>query len=92
MSGDVLSLFPPGSSLQADGMLAVGGLGARYTYADDPPGVGAYLDALTGAAREHLPQDAEPIIEPGRSMVASAAMTPLPRRDRQARGAHVRRR
>jgi diaminopimelate decarboxylase len=52
-----------------------GGLGARYTYADDPPSVGDYLDALVGAAREHLPADAELIIEPGRSMVAAAAMT-----------------
>ena len=52
-----------------------GGLGARYTYADEPPTVGAYLDALVGAAREHLPADAELIIEPGRSMVAHAAMT-----------------
>ena len=52
-----------------------GGLGARYTYADEPPAVGAYLDALVGAAREHLPAGAELIIEPGRSMVASAAMT-----------------
>jgi diaminopimelate decarboxylase len=52
-----------------------GGLGARYTYADDPPSVGAYLDALTGAAREHLPAGAELIVEPGRSMVASAAAT-----------------
>src|SRR5215211_2614711 len=52
-----------------------GGLGARYTYADEPPAVGAYLDALVGAAREHLPAEAELIIEPGRSMVAAAAMT-----------------
>jgi diaminopimelate decarboxylase len=52
-----------------------GGLGARYTYADHPPSVDAYLDALIGAAREHLPADAELIIEPGRSMVASAAVT-----------------
>ena len=52
-----------------------GGLGARYTYADRPPTVDAYLDALTGAAREHLPADAELIVEPGRSMVASAAAT-----------------
>jgi len=52
-----------------------GGLGARYTYAHEPPSVPAYLDALVGAAREHLPADAELIIEPGRSMVASAAMT-----------------
>jgi diaminopimelate decarboxylase len=52
-----------------------GGLGARYTYADDPPTVPAYLDALTAAAREHLPGDAELIVEPGRSMVATAAST-----------------
>jgi diaminopimelate decarboxylase len=52
-----------------------GGLGARYTYADEPPSVGAYLDALVGAAREHLPKDAELIVEPGRSMVAGAATT-----------------
>src|SRR5215217_1286450 len=52
-----------------------GGLGARYTYADEPPSVGGYLDALAGAAREHLPRDAVLIIEPGRSMVASAATT-----------------
>lgn len=52
-----------------------GGLGARYTWADEPPTVGDYLDALVGAARDHLPRDAEIIVEPGRSMVASAAMT-----------------
>ena len=32
-----------------------GGLGARYTWADQPPSVGDYLDVLIGAAREHLP-------------------------------------
>src|SRR3954453_23262659 len=52
-----------------------GGLGARYTYADRPPVVGEYLDALIGAAREHLPAEAEVIVEPGRSMVCAAAMT-----------------
>jgi diaminopimelate decarboxylase len=52
-----------------------GGLGARYTYDDRPPAVGEYLDALVGAAREHLPADAELIVEPGRSMVASAGAT-----------------
>ena len=52
-----------------------GGLGARYTYDDRPPAVGDYLDALVGAAREHLPAEAELILEPGRSMVASAAAT-----------------
>jgi diaminopimelate decarboxylase len=52
-----------------------GGLGARYTYDDDPPTVDAYLDALVGAAREHLPAGAELILEPGRSLVATAATT-----------------
>jgi len=52
-----------------------GGLGVRYSYADEPPSIGGYLDALVGAAREHLPADAELIIEPGRSMVATAAAT-----------------
>ncbi len=52
-----------------------GGLGARYTYADRPPSVAEYLDALIGAAREHLPPAAEIIIEPGRSMVAANAAT-----------------
>jgi diaminopimelate decarboxylase len=52
-----------------------GGLGARYTYDDEPPSVGEYLDALVVAAREHLPAEAELIVEPGRSMVASAAAT-----------------
>ena len=52
-----------------------GGLGARYSYADRPPSVGEYLDALIGAARAHLPAAAEVIIEPGRSMVCSAAAT-----------------
>src|SRR3954470_20025551 len=28
-----------------------GGLGARYTWADEPPAIGAYLDALIGAAK-----------------------------------------
>jgi diaminopimelate decarboxylase len=52
-----------------------GGLGARYTYADHPPTVDEYLDALIGAARAHLPAGAEVLIEPGRSMVASYATT-----------------
>jgi diaminopimelate decarboxylase len=52
-----------------------GGLGARYTYADRPPSVAEYLDALAGAAHAHLPAAAELIIEPGRSMVAQAAAT-----------------
>jgi diaminopimelate decarboxylase len=52
-----------------------GGLGVRYSYPDEPPTVGEYLDAIVGAAREHLPNDAELIVEPGRSLVARAAAT-----------------
>jgi diaminopimelate decarboxylase len=52
-----------------------GGLGARYTWADQPPSVAAYLEALTTAARAHLPSGSEIIIEPGRSVVAANAAT-----------------
>jgi diaminopimelate decarboxylase len=52
-----------------------GGLGARYTWADQPPTIAEYLDVLIAAAREHLPSDAQIIIEPGRSMVATSAAT-----------------
>ena len=52
-----------------------GGLGARYTWADKPPSVAAYLDALIGAAKQYLPASAHLIIEPGRSMVCTAATT-----------------
>ena len=52
-----------------------GGLGARYTWADQPPTIAEYLDVLIAAAREHLPPDAQIIIEPGRSMVATSAAT-----------------
>lgn len=65
-----------------------GGLGARYSYADQPPTVAEYLDALVGAAHEHLPAGAQVIIEPGRSMVASAAVT-LYRVTTVKRGAHT---
>jgi diaminopimelate decarboxylase len=52
-----------------------GGLGVRYTYDDHPPSLAAYLDALIGAARAHLPAGARILIEPGRSMVGAAATT-----------------
>ncbi|HUX04646.1 MAG TPA: diaminopimelate decarboxylase [Acidimicrobiales bacterium] len=52
-----------------------GGLGARYTYDDHPPSIEEYLDALVGAAREHLPASARILIEPGRSLVAETACT-----------------
>jgi len=52
-----------------------GGLGARYTYTDHPPSLDAYLDALIGEARRHLPAGARILLEPGRSLVAENALT-----------------
>jgi diaminopimelate decarboxylase len=52
-----------------------GGLGVRYTYKDNPPTVEEYLDALIDTARKCLPATARILIEPGRSMVADAAVT-----------------
>jgi diaminopimelate decarboxylase len=52
-----------------------GGLGARYTYNDHPPSLDRYLDVLIDAAHAHLPADARVLIEPGRSMVATSAVT-----------------
>ncbi|WP_025156736.1 diaminopimelate decarboxylase [Leifsonia aquatica] len=52
-----------------------GGLGTRYTNADRPASVDEYVAALLAAADEHLPADAEVIIEPGRSMVNASAFT-----------------
>ena len=52
-----------------------GGLGVRYTYAEHPPDLDAYADAMIDQARALLPADCRIIIEPGRSMVASSACT-----------------
>lgn len=52
-----------------------GGLGVRYTYKDKPPTLEEYLDALIDTARKYLPATAKILIEPGRSMVADAAVT-----------------
>ncbi len=52
-----------------------GGLGVKYTYTDDAPTVEEYLDEIVAAAREHLPEGARLLIEPGRSIVARAGVT-----------------
>jgi diaminopimelate decarboxylase len=52
-----------------------GGLGVRYTYTNKPPTVEEYLDALIDTARKYLPATSKILIEPGRSMVADAAVT-----------------
>jgi diaminopimelate decarboxylase len=52
-----------------------GGLGSRYSYADQPPSIEDYVEIITGGARRLLPESAQLIIEPGRSMVAETAFT-----------------
>ena len=52
-----------------------GGLGVRYTYDEHPPSLDEYADAMITRARALLPADSRLIIEPGRSMVATAACT-----------------
>jgi diaminopimelate decarboxylase len=52
-----------------------GGLGVRYETDDVAPDIDSYLERLTAAAREHLGDNAELMIEPGRSLVAPVAIT-----------------
>ncbi|WP_200332176.1 diaminopimelate decarboxylase [Leucobacter sp. L43] len=52
-----------------------GGLGVKYTYAEEAPTVEAYLDAVVAEAKAKLPADAKLMIEPGRSIVARAGVT-----------------
>lgn len=52
-----------------------GGVGARYTYADQPPTLEAWIQALTDAARRHLPSGARIMVEPGRRLVARSGVT-----------------
>jgi diaminopimelate decarboxylase len=82
LGSQIMSTEPFIQSLQAIASLGEfsvydlgGGLGVRYTYEDSPPTIEEYLDALIGAARKHLPANAKILIEPGRSMVADAAVT-----------------
>jgi diaminopimelate decarboxylase len=52
-----------------------GGLGAKYTYQDQPPSIETYLDALITTAKRVLPAEARILIEPGRSIVAEVGVT-----------------
>jgi diaminopimelate decarboxylase len=82
IGSQIVDVEPFAASVRALGALGTfdvydlgGGLGARYTYADRPPPLPRYLDALVDAARASLPAGAELILEPGRSIVAEAAAT-----------------
>jgi diaminopimelate decarboxylase len=52
-----------------------GGLGARYTYDENPPSLDDYADAMVTQAKALLPSGSRIIVEPGRSMVATSACT-----------------
>jgi diaminopimelate decarboxylase len=56
-----------------------GGLGIRYTEADDPPSISEWVkavsDAVTSACTEHKLPLPKLIAEPGRSLVGSACVT-----------------
>ena len=68
-----------------------GGLGVRYTFGDDPPSVPAYLDAIVGAADEHLPAGAGAHHRTGSEHGGRGRRYDLPCRCHgQARGADVR--
>jgi diaminopimelate decarboxylase len=52
-----------------------GGLGVAYTASDAPPSIEEFAEELTQIAREELPHGARLLVEPGRSLVANAAVT-----------------
>jgi diaminopimelate decarboxylase len=52
-----------------------GGLGVRYVPSDIAPEVQEYAERLVGAARKHLGEEIELLVEPGRSLVARAGLT-----------------
>ena len=52
-----------------------GGLGVRYTYAENAPTLDEYAEAMVAQARTLLPEGSRLIVEPGRSMVAHNACT-----------------
>ncbi|MFC5336937.1 diaminopimelate decarboxylase [Leucobacter denitrificans] len=52
-----------------------GGLGVNYSDDDVAPEIEDYLDAVCGAAAKVLPEGAQLLVEPGRSLVARSGVT-----------------
>jgi diaminopimelate decarboxylase len=52
-----------------------GGLGVRYAGGDRAPSVDEYAEHIVGLVHAHLGHDVRLLVEPGRSLVASAALT-----------------
>ena len=52
-----------------------GGLAVAYTGADAPPTIEAYVEAVSGAVREHLGAGRRLVLEPGRAVTANSTVT-----------------
>jgi diaminopimelate decarboxylase len=52
-----------------------GGLGVAYTSAVQPPAVADYVDAIVSTVHDELGADKRLLLEPGRALVANAAVT-----------------
>ena len=52
-----------------------GGLGVRYVHDDKAPSIGEYAKGLTAALHREIGDDAELLVEPGRSLVAPVGLT-----------------
>ena len=52
-----------------------GGLGVQYSRDEPAPSIDQYLDVVCRTAAEHLPDSAQVVIEPGRSLVARSTAT-----------------
>src|SRR5689334_5064841 len=82
IGSQILETEPFGRAVEAVAVLGTfdvydvgGGLGVRYTLADQAPTVEEYLDTIAAAAGACLPAQAKLLIEPGRSLVARSCVT-----------------
>jgi diaminopimelate decarboxylase len=52
-----------------------GGLGVRYVHDDKSPSIGEYAKRLTSSLRKEIGENTDLLVEPGRSLIAAAALT-----------------
>src|SRR2546421_164801 len=52
-----------------------GGLAVAYTGADAPPTIESYVEAVSGAVRDHLGSGKRLVLEPGRALTANSTVT-----------------
>jgi len=76
---DFAASLASGEGFRTEEMDLGGGLGVRYTQADEPPSVDNYLDAVIGAfltqCRRREMDPPRLLLEPGRAVVAEAGVT-----------------